>query len=1253
MGSGMLRYTDGIDKMLLFFGTIGCIGEGMMIPATMFILSDEITSYGQSDSKDSSPSSYDTPNMYALRLVYVAIGVGVAAFIDGICWTRTAERQTSRMRVEYLRSVLRQEVSFFDEQAGSSTTFDVISSISADAYAIQNVIAEKVPICIAQLSMFILCFICGFVLSWRLALASVPLTIIFIIPGVGFGRLMMNLGKKIDDAYGVAGGIAEQAISSIRTVYSCVGENQTLARLNQAFEKCMDLGIQQGLTKGLLLGCMGVVYAAWACQAWTGSLLVTRRGENGGHVFISGLCIFMGGIAAMSALPNISFFAEARAAAIRISATIDRVPLIDLENEGQILDAGIVDVEFKDVSFSYPSRPDTIILEGFNLKVGAGETLGLVGASGCGKSTVISLLERLYDPVKGHILVNRCNIKSLSLKWLRSQMGLVSQEPILFATTIKENIMLGREGASMEIIIKAAYAANAHNFISSLPNGYDTQVGQSGVQLSGGQKQRIAIARAIIRDPRILLLDEATSALDAQSEKIVQETLDQASVGRTTIIIAHRLATVHRADTIAVLQSGRVFESGTHIQLMQINNRGGAYRRMVKMQQTVQDDKSSTYYNSSQGATSIFRYRNMQSPKIVRNMQSTKISFNSSPGIIGSPAISFVGIKPVKNFPANDREDVNLLNTSNASVSNWRLLKMNAPEWKELLLGCFGAAGAGAIQPIFSYCLGSLVSVYFLQENSEIKSETRFYIFIFLCLAVFNFFCSLIQYYDFGFMGEKLTKRVREKVLIKLFTFEIRWFEKDENSSAAICARITTEASKVRSLVGDRMSLLVQAITNASVSYALALIATWRLAIVLIAMQPVLIGVFYTKTTLMKKISQKSRNAQNEGSKLAREAVVHHRTITAFSSQERLLSLFSSAMEGPRKQSKKNSWIVAIGYFCVHFLTTISVVVTFWYGGRLQSQGLLHSENLFQAFFVLMGTARTIAEAGSMSSDLLESSNAISSLFEVIDRKSELEPEDPKGIIVEEMVKGNIEMKNVYFAYPSRPNQMILKGLTLNIDAGKTVALVGRSGSGKSTIIGLIERFYDPLKGSIFIDKCNIKRYNLRNLRSHIALVNQEPTLLAGTILQNIVYGNENATEAEIRKASRLANADEFISSMKDGYETYCGDRGIQLSGGQKQRIALARAILKKSKILLLDEATSALDSISQNIVQEALEKMMVSRTCVVIAHQLSTVRKSDSIAVINNGKVVEQGSHLDLLALGKAGSYYSLTKLQRARERS
>ncbi|KAF5461059.1 hypothetical protein F2P56_020885 [Juglans regia] len=1103
----------------------------------------------------------------------------------------------------------------------------------------------QIPDCLAYMSTFVFCHIFAFKLSWRLTLAVMPLSIMFIAPGLVFGNMMMGLVMKMIGSYGVAGGIAEQAISSIRTVYSYVGECHTLDRFSRALQDSSEFGIKLGFVKGLLLGSMGIIYIGWGFQAWVGIYLISEKNEEGGHVLIAGFNVLMGGLSILSALPNLTGITEAMTAASRISEMIERVPTIDSEDKkGKALSHVRGEIEFKDIYFSYPSRPDMRILEDFNLKVPAGKRVGLVGGSGSGKSTVIALLQRFYDPIEGDVILDGYKIRRLQLKWLRSQLGLVNQEPVLFATSIKENILFGKEGASMDSVINAAKAANAHDFITKLPDGYEAQVGQFGFQLSGGQKQRIAIARALLRDPKILLLDEATSALDAQSERTVQEAIDQASKGRTTIIIAHRLSTIRTANMIVVLQAGRVVESGSHNELMQMNDgQGGEYSKMVELQQVAMQNEAPNTPSTPVKGRSHHRMSIPPSPISVRS------STHSSPMLYPFSQAFSMGTPysySVQYDSDDDSDQEYLKKSSYAPPSQWRLLKMNTPEWGKAVFGCLGALGSGAVQPINAYCVGLLVSYYFLPE-SEMKSKSRVLSLVFLGIGVFNFFTNILQHYNFAIMGEMLTKRVRENLLEKLMTFEIGWFDQEDNTSAAICARLATEASMVRSLVGDRMSLLVQAIFGATFAYILSLVLTWRLSLVMISVQPLVIGSFYARSVLMKNMSEKARKAQKEGSQLASEAVINHRTITAFSSQKRILGLYGATLTGPRKASVKQSWVSGFGLFSSQFFNTASTALAFWYGGRLLTKGEVGPKQLFQTFFILLFTAYIIAEAGSMTNDLSKGSSAIQSLLTILDRRSEIDPDSKWGMEIKRKIKGRIELKNVYFSYPTRPEQMIFKGLSLKIEAGRTVALVGQSGSGKSTIIGLIERFYDPVKGSVHIDDQEIKNYNLRMLRSHIALVSQEPTLFAGTIRENIVYGKVNATESEIRKAAVLANAHEFISGMNDGYDTNCGERGAQLSGGQKQRIALARAILKNPAILLLDEATSALDSVSENLVQEALERMMVGRTCVVVAHRLSTIQKANTIAVIKNGKVAEQGSHNELISLGHGGAYYSLIKLQ------
>ncbi|KAM1057304.1 hypothetical protein ACFX2A_031263 [Malus domestica] len=1236
--NSMFRYADGTDKLLMFFGTLGSIGDGLQNPLMMYVLSEVINSYGKGQVTNADVDKF------ALRLFYVAIGVGLAAFVEGLCWTRTAERQTSKMRMEYMKSVLRQEVSFFDTQtAGSSTTFQVITIISSDATAVQVALCEKIPDCLTYMSTFFFCHIFAFMLSWRLTLAAMPLSILFIAPGLVFGKILMGLVMKGIAAYGVAGGLAEQAISSVRTVYSYVGENQTLNRFSTALQTVTELGIKVGLVKGVLMGSMGMIYVGWGFQAWVGTYLVTQKGEDGGHVFVAGFNVLMGGLSILSALPNLTGITEALAATTRILEMIDRVPSIDTEDrKGKALSHVKGEIEFQDIYFSYPSRPDTPVLQGLSLKIPAGKSVGLVGGSGSGKSTTIALLERFYDPIEGEILLDGHKTRRLQAKWLRSQIGLVNQEPVLFATSLKENILFGKEGASMDEVITAAKAANAHDFIVKLPDGYETQAGQFGFQLSGGQKQRIAIARALLRDPKILLLDEATSALDAQSERVVQEAIDQASKGRTTIIIAHRLSTIRTADLIFVLQAGKVVESGSHNQLMQKQGeQGGEYFKMVQMQQMAA--KNEDYEDFSSQIYEKPRRRSVTPSPISFRSVTPSPAFNPTPMSMsmGTPYSFSVQYDP------EDESDDEGFKRPNHPPSQWRLLKMNAPESGQALLGCLGAIGSGAVQPINAYCVGSLISVYFLQDKSEIKRQSRVLSLVFLGIGFFNFFTNLLQHYNFAVMGEKLTTRVREKVLEKLLTFEIGWFDQDENTSAAICARLATEANMVKSLVGDRMSLLVQAVFGACFAYTVGLVLTWRLALVMIAVQPLVIGSFYARSILMKSSGEKARKAQKQGSQLASEAVINHRTITAFSSQKKILGLFGATLKGPKKDSIKQSYVSGAGLFSSQFFNTAATALAYWYGGRLLVDGKITPKELFQAFLILLFTAYIIADAGSMTSDISKGNSAIQSVFAMLDRKSEIDPDNQWGLEIKRRIKGRIEFRNVFFSYPTRPEQMILKGLSLRIDAGKTVALVGGSGSGKSTIIGLIERFYDPMNGTICIDEQDVKNYNLRLLRSHIALVSQEPTLFAGTVRENIAYGKQKAKESEIKRAASLANAHEFISGMDNGYDTYCGERGVQLSGGQKQRIAIARAILKNPSILLLDEATSALDSVSEKAVQEALEKMMASRTCIVIAHRLSTIQKANSIAVIQNGKVAEQGSHNELLSLGRNGAYYNLIKLQ------
>ncbi|KAK9194727.1 hypothetical protein WN944_005434 [Citrus x changshan-huyou] len=1149
------------------------------------------------------------------------------------------------MRAIYLKAILRQDVGYFDLHVTS--TAEIISSVSNDTLVIQDVLSEKLPNFLVNVAIFFGSYIVGFMILWQLVVVGFPFVVLLVVLGLIYGRILMVLARKMREEYNMANTIVEQAISSVRTVYAFVGEGKTLDEFSSALQGSVKLGLKQGLCKGFASGINAITYAIWSFLAYYGSRLVMYHGAKGGAVFAAGTTIVVGGQALGAGLSNFKYISEAASAGEHIRDVIKRVPDIDSENmEGETLEKFLGEVEFRNVVFAYPSRPETIIFKDFCLKVPAGNTVALVGGSGSGKSTVVSLLQRFYGLLGGEILLDGVAIDKLQLKWLRSQMGLVSQEPALFATSIKENILFGKEDASMEEIIEAAKASNAHNFICQLPQQYDTQVGERGVQMSGGQKQRIAIARAIIKSPRILLLDEATSALDSESERVVQEALENAAVGRTTIVIAHRLSTIRSADVIVVIQNGQVMETGSHDELIQDEN--GLYTALVHLHQTEKRNK-----NPGEGSIMDLNNKDLHSLSSLSNLTDVNSTSSSRFSQVSrsSSDVSFSQSRASLedgNLKQNNREEDNKKLTAPAFR---RLLALNIREWKQASLGCLSAILFGAVQPVYAFAMGSMISVYFLKDHDEIKEKTRFYSLCFFGLSIFSLLTNVCQQYYFAYTGEYLTKRIRKNMLSKILTFEVGWFDQDENSSGAICSRLAKDANVVRSLVGDRVALLVQTLSSITIAFTMSLIISWRLALVIIAVQPLVIVCLYGKEVLLKRMSKKVIKAQDESSKLAAEAVSNLRTITAFSSQERILKMLEKAQEAPRREGVRQSWIAGICLAFSRSLVSCVVALAFWYGGRLVARGYINAKSLFEIFLVLVSTGKVIADAGTMTTDIAKGSNAVASVFAVLDRDTKINPEDPKGYRPEK-ITGHIELQYVHFAYPARPDVIIFKGFSINIEAEKSTALVGQSGSGKSTIIGLIERFYDPLKGVVKIDGEDIRSYHLRSLRRHVALVSQEPALFAVTVRENITYGaSDKIDESEIIEAAKAANAHDFIAGLSEGYDTWCGDRGLQLSGGQKQRIAIARAILKNPAVLLLDEATSALDSQSEKLVQEALERLMVGRTSVVVAHRLSTIQNCDMIAVLEQGRVVEEGSHESLLAKGPAGAYYSLVSLQTAEQ--
>uniref|UniRef100_A0A8C1WSZ7 MDR1 protein n=1 Tax=Cyprinus carpio TaxID=7962 RepID=A0A8C1WSZ7_CYPCA len=1170
------RYATCLEVLLMLIGLLCAAAHGIALPLMCVVFGQMTDSFVLSGQKGNLTGIFNILATYISFKVcqhsYYFVAIGAAVLILGtfqvMLFLLTAAKQTKRIREKYFHAILHQQMSWFDTHQIGELNIRLTDNINT----INDGLGDKI------------CF-----------------------------------SSYIFTAYAKAGAVAEEILFAFRTVVAFNGQKKAVEKYEKNLVEAKNFGVKKAITTNVSMGLTQfIIFGTYALAFWYGTKLSVDEPENYsiGRVIIVFFSVMIGAFSLGQGAPNLESIATARGAAYEVYKTIDMPRPIDSSSkEGHKPDHVKGDIEFKNIHFSYPSRKDVKILQGMNLKVPHGKTIALVGASGCGKSTTIQLLQRFYDPDSGEVTLDGHDIRSLNVCWLRENMGIVSQEPVLFGTTIAENIRYGREDATDEDIERAIKEANAYDFISKLPDKLNTMVGERGAQLSGGQKQRIAIARALIKNPKILLLDEATSALDTQSESIVQAALDKARAGRTTIVIAHRLSTIRSADIIAGFSEGKVVEHGTHRELMA---KKGVYYSLV-MQQDVSEGETSEESSETETPEGGME-RQMESGTLRRSLRR------------GSERRS-------SRKKSSEKENV-------SEIPFTKILALNKPEWPYLLVGTLASLVGGAVYPCVAILFAKIVGV-FAEVDPEVKRQkTMIFSLFFLLTGAVAFITYFFQGFMFGKSGELLTMRLRSQAFNAMMRQEIAWFDDDNNAVGVLTTKLATDASLVKGAAGSRLGLATNTICSLGIAVIVAFIHSWQLTLLILACVPFLTGARFIQMRAMAGHTSKDQSALEMSGKISTETVENFRTVVSLTREDVFFHKFIESLSKPYKSSLSKAPIYGITFALAQAIPYLVNAAIFRFGAWLIARCYTEYENVFLVFSVIVFATKNIGQSSSFAPDFAKAKAAAGRILLLLEKKPAIDIYDESGQ-QPTTFSGNVEFRDVQFSYPARQNVKVLQGLNVSVSQGQTLALVGSSGCGKSTTIQLLERFYDPAAGQVFVDGNDSRYLNLAWLRTQMGLVSQEPILFDCTIAENIQYGDNSrvVTQEEIEDAAKKANIHNFIIGLSEKYNTRVGDKGTQLSGGQKQRIAIARALVRKPKILLLDEATSALDTESEKIVQKALDDARLGRTCIVIAHRLSTIYNADIIVVVQNGKVTEQGTHAQLMA--KQGAYCALVNAQ------
>ncbi|MEW2309547.1 ABC transporter ATP-binding protein [Streptomyces sp. NPDC006864] len=1167
-------------------------------------------------------------------LIGAAVLVYIATYIRRYYGGRLALDVQHDLRTDMYATITRLDGRRQDELS----TGQVVGRATSDLQLIQGLLF-MLPMTIGNVLLFLISLV---IMAWL----SLPLTLVAlaVAPALWFiarrsrTRLFPATWYAQSQAAAVAG-VVDGAVSGVRVVKGFGQEDQETGKLREVSRRLFagrlrTIRMNSRYTPALqAVPALGQV-AMLALGGW-----LATRGEITLGTFVAFstyLAQLVGPVRMLAMVLTVG--QQARAGVERVLELIDTEPSLRDGTKELPADAP-AGIEFDDVRFGYgPLRSgadadpgsaaaDRPVLDGFSLTVEPGETVALVGASGSGKSTVSLLLPRFYDVSHGAVLIGGHDVRELTQASLRAAIGLVPEDSFLFSDTVRANIAYGLPDATQEQIETAARAAQAHGFISDLPNGYDTTVGEHGLTLSGGQRQRVALARAILTDPRLLLLDDATSAVDARVEHEIHEALKQVMAGRTTLLIAHRRSTLQLADRIAVLDGGKVAAVGTHAELERTS---ALYRRLLtdpdelgatspghrppSPEAAPEDDRAlleelDAEFDAERGIT----------PELwIRREEERDTT------VAGTPATPELLAQVEALPPATDTPEIDEAAAARPEESYGlrRLLR----GFGAVLLLSFGLvavdAGMGLLLPVLirhGIDEGvSRISIGAVWAASALA----------LVVVLVQWAAQIGETRMTGRTGERMLYSLRLKIFAQLQRLGLDYYERE--LTGRIMTRMTTDVDALSTFLQTGLvTAFVSVVTFFGIMVAL-LVLDIQLALVVFATLPVLIigTVFFRRSSV--KAYELARTRISAVNADLQESVAGLRIVQAFGREHDGAARYAERSDSYRQARVRGQWLISVYFPFVQLLASVAAAAVMIVGAGRIDDGTLTVGALVAYLLYIDLFFAPVQQLSQVFDGYQQATVSLGRIQELLrEPTSTADPDEPLDVL---SLRGEIAFEDVSFAYGGE--EEALTGIDLHIPAGQTVAFVGETGAGKSTLVKLVARFYDPTDGRVTADGTDLRELGLTAYRHRLGVVPQEAYLFAGTVRDAIAYGLPDATDASVEAAARAVGAHEMIATLEGGYLHEVAERGRNLSAGQRQLIALARAEMVDPDVLLLDEATAALDLATEALVNQATDRLTGRRTTLVVAHRLTTAARADRVVVMDHGRVAEDGTHDELLAL-------------------